>query len=549
MVTELAFDPDAATGGAPDDDTSPADTAAFDLQWRRCAGIDPDALHDVPSERLEQELRGLAGQLAAATCAFLVLVGEYDAREEWREWETLSCAHWLNWRCGVGMVAAREQVRVARRLRALPRLREEFAAGRLSYSKVRAISRVSDPAVVDHLIRIAATATAAQVESMVSVVRREERRTAEHDDPGEGSKGSDEDQGLADAARVAGWLRSLTWDVDESGDLVVHARIPAGVAAESFVAAVEARTVRRPADDEDLEPLECRHLDAMLDLVADATAAGVGSLSAQPEVVVHHHLEPVPLPLDERPDPDPDPDPDPGPVAARRRVDRGSRPAGISRAVEGANPTRPPAGDWWDWTTAAGWRLSSTAFETLSCDAAVRALAEVEPPEGAASARPLHGDFGSPLRRVPTPALRRFVFDRDGGVCRFPGCDRRSRLQVHHVVWWSRGGPTVAENLVLVCAHHHAAVHERSWVMTGTADALTILRPDGTPVDPAAPRTSGSIAEFWAAFDRHGPDVALDGAGGTWLGEPIDWDCFSAAVLGHLEQPPDLDGESVPPRN
>jgi hypothetical protein len=60
-------------------------------------------------------------------------------------WGCISCAHWLNWQCGLDLRSARHKVRVARALEGLPLLRAAFAAGRLSYSKVRAITRVATP--------------------------------------------------------------------------------------------------------------------------------------------------------------------------------------------------------------------------------------------------------------------------------------------------------------------------------------------------------------------------------------------------------------------
>src|SRR5207248_6407193 len=94
-----------------------------------------------PLERLEAEIVELATQLTSATARLLVMIGEFDAAEGWRDWGMRSTAHWLSWKCGLGMTAGREQVRVARALRALPLVAAAFADGRLSYSKVRAITR------------------------------------------------------------------------------------------------------------------------------------------------------------------------------------------------------------------------------------------------------------------------------------------------------------------------------------------------------------------------------------------------------------------------
>ena len=93
-------------------------------------------------ERLETEIVELAAQIHAATCRWLGLVAEFDRREGWKAWGCRSCAHWVAWRCSLSDVAARDQVRVARRLEGLPLVRAAYAAGELSYSKVRALTRV-----------------------------------------------------------------------------------------------------------------------------------------------------------------------------------------------------------------------------------------------------------------------------------------------------------------------------------------------------------------------------------------------------------------------
>src|SRR5215218_6571507 len=89
-------------------------------------------------ERLEDEIVELAAHIHAATCRWLGLVAEFDRLRGWEAWGCRSCAHWIAWRCSISDVAARDQVRVARRLQELPRIREAYAAGELSYSKVRA---------------------------------------------------------------------------------------------------------------------------------------------------------------------------------------------------------------------------------------------------------------------------------------------------------------------------------------------------------------------------------------------------------------------------
>lgn len=74
---------------------------------------------------------------------WLELVAEMDRREAWAGWVFCSRAAWLSWRCAVAPRSAREHVRVARALEELPRVRAAFAAGELSYAKVRALTRVA----------------------------------------------------------------------------------------------------------------------------------------------------------------------------------------------------------------------------------------------------------------------------------------------------------------------------------------------------------------------------------------------------------------------
>src|SRR5262245_14221925 len=94
---------------------------------------------------LAAEICLLAGHINAACYRWLALIAELDRRQGWAEDEARSCAHWLAWKCGVALGAAREKVRVARALESLPRTSAAMAAGRLSYSKAREITRVASP--------------------------------------------------------------------------------------------------------------------------------------------------------------------------------------------------------------------------------------------------------------------------------------------------------------------------------------------------------------------------------------------------------------------
>jgi hypothetical protein len=83
------------------------------------------------------EICTLTGHINAANHRWLMLVAEYDRRDGWSDGATQSCAHWLNWKCGIATGAAREKVRVARALESLPKVSAAMASGKLSYSNGR----------------------------------------------------------------------------------------------------------------------------------------------------------------------------------------------------------------------------------------------------------------------------------------------------------------------------------------------------------------------------------------------------------------------------
>jgi len=174
-------------------------------------------LSQIPSVRpireLEAELTELAGHCNAAEYRWLCLLAEFDARKGWCDGATHSCAHWLNWKCGLDMGAAREKLRVAHALSKLPKISVSMARGELSYSKVRAITRVACEATEEVLLQMALHGTAYHVETLVRTYRR--ARQAEE---------------LSREARQRA-ARRLSFLPDYDGSWVVNGRLPAEVAA------------------------------------------------------------------------------------------------------------------------------------------------------------------------------------------------------------------------------------------------------------------------------------------------------------------------------
>jgi hypothetical protein len=130
-------------------------------------------------QALGEEIATFAARIDVATHALITRLRQFDAHEGHAYAELATCAHWLSWRTGIGLNAAREKVRVARALGELPRIDKLFSRGELSYSKVRAITRVATPETEQDFIDIALHATAAQIERLA---RAYERTREDEDD-------------------------------------------------------------------------------------------------------------------------------------------------------------------------------------------------------------------------------------------------------------------------------------------------------------------------------------------------------------------------------
>ena len=171
------------------------------------------SLKDQQSERLGDEITELYAYITAATHDLLVKIRKFDEDGLWEQAGLCSCAHWLNWKCGIGMNAAREKVRVARALGALPKISKAFRNGEISYSKVRAMTRVANEENEDYLLMIARHGTAHHVETLVRGYRRAKRLN----DP--------------DIAEQQHESRSFNYHWDDDGSLVFNGRLPAEVGA------------------------------------------------------------------------------------------------------------------------------------------------------------------------------------------------------------------------------------------------------------------------------------------------------------------------------
>ena len=181
------------------------------------ANVDTDSVNDPihhsisrpGTERLGAEITELSARIYAASYRLLVLIRAFDEQQGWHQYGLRSCAHWLNFKCGTGLNAAREKVRVAHALKDLPTISAAFERGEVSFSKVRAMTRIANADNEDYLLTIARHGTAWHVEQLVRKYRRAKR--------------------LQDIDVAAAHLREryVDYRYDEDGCLIIRARLPA----------------------------------------------------------------------------------------------------------------------------------------------------------------------------------------------------------------------------------------------------------------------------------------------------------------------------------
>lgn len=360
------------------------------------------AVDAMPLERLEAEITELAGHLAAGECRWLGLVAEYDRRAGHETWGCRTVAHWLSWHCGLDMRSAREKVRVAHALVNLPVVREEFAAGRLSYSKVRAITRVATAANEEQLVMYAQHTTASQTERIVRTYR--------------GWRSADDADGETNAANRRYEEQYFQVEYDLDGSCVVSGRMPPEIGA-ALLQALELARKRISADQ--------RGEGGPAGPSRSRGAVNVDALAMMAETLMAS--EPT----------------------ARTGSERWM--VGVNVDAEVLVDDDPNGPCEIDGEVA----LAPETVRRLCCDASVVAIARGQDGE----------PLGVTKRTRTIPRwVRRAVHARDQG-CRFPGCGERAFVDAHHVRHWSRGGPSTPSNVVELCWFHHRLVHEGGWAV------------------------------------------------------------------------------------
>ena len=211
------------------------------------------SLSRVAIDAMADDIAETAAHLDAATHRLLVLIRDFDRAGGWHQQGALSCAHWLSWRIGLGLGPAREKVRVAHRLAELPLVDEALRRGELSFSKVRAITRVATPANEAELVHQARLTTASQLERICRLFRQV--RSLAGEDPRSIEDRRWVEQRATEDGMVSIQIRLLP---DEAARLMRALEISAGDGslADGAVALAESALAGGPSDDAPRPPVE-----------------------------------------------------------------------------------------------------------------------------------------------------------------------------------------------------------------------------------------------------------------------------------------------------
>ena len=473
---------------------------------------DLDFVPDDPAD-LRRAVTRMAGHVNHADWRFIKLIAAMDRRRGWDERGYCNLGNWLDHRCGLGPCAARERIRIGRALARLPDIDAAFRDGILSYSKVRAITRVANRENEAMLLAMAGRSSAAQLESLVR---------------------SHERVGTSDRERVPSEARrGLSWHY-EDGMVVVTAAVPAergALVVEALRKVVDARTDERDAYYESLlagerapvaEALDVEPVDAEpaaapepvgneetngtgevasagerehpngAAVVESATAAdGPGDVSAETEPLAANG------PGDEATDPIDLPAPlefelcsteqryadalvdiaehylAHGPGHGQRRAGRRYE---VVLTIDRNELARQSAAGGVRYQVDPDWGVDEEDARQIACDADVTEF--IQDAEGNLL------NYERRRRIVPARLMRALKL-RDRNRCRFPGCPHQRYVEAHHIQHWIDGGETRLDNLVLLCSAHHRLLHHGAFHIAVEDGDVVFVSRDGEVIEPA----------------------------------------------------------------
>ncbi|MFT4923998.1 MAG: hypothetical protein ACI8WB_000076 [Phenylobacterium sp.] len=481
---------------------------------------------NISNIELGDEITLMAGQITAATYCFLKMLAEFDRRKGWDNGCIRSCSHWLSLNCGMTATTAREKLRVAHCLEKLPNINKEFESGKLSYSKVRAMTRVATDDNEDILLSVAIGGTASHIEKLV----RRYQLVDENQNPVE--QGDEYQQ------------RKLDYYQDDEGMWILHAKLPQ-LEGGLLVKAIE--EIIRQQDKNHSEQVSEKEQNASAEAPgqeqdastqvpekeqnASAEAPGQEQISV-PVVekasysqkrgdalasLAEHYIATATV------------DDENGGVQALAGHERCQVVLHLSvDTLEAEAKPKHEHGESCHYLTPPNvdyqW-ISIANAKRFSSDASLYTVLEDK-----------YGNVlnvGRKTRTVGT-ALKRALDLRDE-ICRFPGCCANKYVDFHHIKHWADGGETEPDNLIKLCRFHHAQLHKGHYAITVQQQtqenngqkwefetaAGEIINPNPTPL----PITTNKdfLGVQW-------PNIDSRTGVSSWRGEPLNY----SEALGDL---------------
>lgn len=398
--------------------------------------------------------------MAAANYQLLTLIREFDEAGGWSGAGVLSCAHWLSWKVGTNLGAAREKVRVAHALNDLPQISDAFSKGKVSYSKVRAMTRVATPENEEFLMTIARHGTARHVEQLVRHYRNVKRREALARDNQRHER------------------RSLSVQVDTDGMVILKGRFSPEQGA-SIIQALdkamddafdETRQHEEDSDSPRPEPYSARRADAMEALADNFLSGETGKQTGGDKYLVNIHTTVDTL-----------------------------RDDGESAESEFEGIAN----------------VCAETSQRLSCDCGVIHSTENECGETLS--------VGRKTRTIP-PSIRRALERRDGGCrfpgC---SCTRYvDGHHIKH--WANGGETKLSNLVLLCRRHHRLVHEGGFGVQLLDNGDIQFTRPSGTILYANGDRTfRGNAVSLTQHTRRHAPNLNQKTIVSRWAGEQMDY--------------------------